>query len=293
MISWIKLDVNILDDAKIKIIRSHPDGNSIVLLWIGLLCLAMKSARPGIIEISNGLPYTVDDLASAFSIEKKTVELGLMLFKKYQMIDIFDGDTIEVINFAKHQSIEELERKRELTRARVSRYREKLKCNALLTQDSRDVTLTDKIRQDKIRKEKTYCQTSDEVRLSELLFNKIKTRNPGFNQPNIQKWAGYVDRLIRIDKKTPVEIEQVIEWCQHDLFWQNNILSTDKLRKQYDALNTKRLSGGNGNAGTTTSFRDKRNPGLSPEQEREADAINAEYYRRKALEAANQTTGNA
>lgn len=150
MISWIKLDVNILDDAKIKIIRSHPDGNSIVLLWIGLLCLAMKSARPGIIEISNGLPYTVDDLASAFSIEKKTVELGLMLFKKYQMIDIFDGDTIEVINFAKHQSIEELERKRELTRARVTRYREKLMCNALLTHDTRSVTLTDKIRQDKI-----------------------------------------------------------------------------------------------------------------------------------------------
>ena len=113
MISWIKLDINILDDAKIKIIRSHPDGNSIVLLWIGLLCLAMKSARPGIIEISNGLPYTVDDLASAFNLEKKTVELGLVLFRKYQMIDIFNGDTIEVINFAKHQSIEELERKRE------------------------------------------------------------------------------------------------------------------------------------------------------------------------------------
>lgn len=292
MISWIKLDINILDDAKIKIIRSHPDGNSIVLLWIGLLCLAMKSARPGIIEISNGLPYTVDDLASAFNLEKKTVELGLVLFRKYQMIDIFNGDTIEVINFAKHQSIEELERKRELTRTRVTRYREKLKCNALLTHDSRSVTPTDKTRQDKIRQEKTYCPTSDEVRLSELLFNKIKLRNPGFKEPNIQKWAGHVDRLIRIDKKTSVEIEQVVAWCQQDLFWQNNILSTDKLRKQYDALNTKRLSGGNGNARTTTNFRDKHSSGLSPEQEREADAINAEYYRRKALEAANKTAGN-
>ena len=76
MISWIKLDVNILDDAKIKIIRSHPDGNAIVVLWVGLLCLAMKSSRPGIIEISDGLPYTVDDLSNLFNIEKKTVELG-------------------------------------------------------------------------------------------------------------------------------------------------------------------------------------------------------------------------
>jgi predicted phage replisome organizer len=155
MISWIKLDINILDDAKIKIIRSHPDGNSIVILWIGLLCLAMKSARPGIIEISNGLPYTVDDLANAFGIEKKTVELGLVLFRKYQMIDVFDGNTIEVVNFSKHQSIEEIERKRDLTRTRVKRYREKLKCNALLTHDSRNVTLTDKTRQDKTREDKT------------------------------------------------------------------------------------------------------------------------------------------
>lgn len=188
MISWIKLDINILDDAKIKIIRSHPDGNSIVLLWIGLLCLAMKSARPGIIEISNGLPYTVDDLASAFNLEKKTVELGLMLFKKYQMIDIFDGNTIEVINFAKHQSIEELERKRELTRARVSRYREKLKCNALLTQDSRDVTLTDKIRQDKIRQDKIR---EESIGTPTDKKSKIKTSIPENFQisDRVRKWA--------------------------------------------------------------------------------------------------------
>lgn len=50
--------------------------------------------------------------------------------------------------------------------------------------------------------------------------------------------------------------------------------------------------GGNGNARTTTNFKDKHGSGLSPEQEREADAINAEYYRRKALEAANKTAGN-
>ena len=193
MISWIKLDVNILDDAKIKIIRSHPDGNSIVLLWIGLLCLAMKSARPGIIEISNGLPYTVDDLASAFNLEKKTVELGLALFKKYQMIDLFDGSAIEIINFSKHQSIEELERKRELTRARVSRYREKLKCNALQTQDSRDVTLTDKIRQDKIRQDKIR---EDKIREESIgtptdKKSKIKTSIPENFQisDRVRKWA--------------------------------------------------------------------------------------------------------
>lgn len=145
MISWIKLDINILDDAKIKIIRSHPNGDSVVLLWIGLLCLAMKSSRPGTIEISDGLPYTVDDLSNLFNIDKKTVEMGLALFVKYRMIETFDGGSIDVINFSKHQKIEEIERKRELTRIRVEKYRDKTRqCNALLTHDSVTVTLTDK-----------------------------------------------------------------------------------------------------------------------------------------------------
>ena len=145
MISWIKLDVNILDDAKIKIIRSHPDGNAMVVLWIGLLCLAMKSQRAGIIEISNALPYTLDDISHLFNLEKKTCELGLVLFQKYRMIDLMNDGAIEIINFSKHQKLEEIERKRELTRARVDRYRAKQRQgNALLTHDSVTVTLTDK-----------------------------------------------------------------------------------------------------------------------------------------------------
>lgn len=145
MISWIKLDVNILDDAKIKIIRSHPNGDTVVLLWIGLLCLAMKSARPGTIEISDGLPYTVDDLSNLFGVEKKTVEMGLALFCKYRMIDVFEGGTLEVINFSKHQKIDAIQRNRDLTRERVARHREKQRpCNALLTHDPVTCLITDK-----------------------------------------------------------------------------------------------------------------------------------------------------
>jgi len=144
MITWLKLDVNILDDAKIKIIRSHPNGDAVIVLWIGLLCLAMKSQRPGIIEITDGLPYSPDDLSNMFSIEKKTVEMGIALFCKYRMVNIFDDGVLEIINFSKHQKIEVIEHQRELTKERVRRHRNKQKeCNALLTHESRDVTITD------------------------------------------------------------------------------------------------------------------------------------------------------
>lgn len=91
---------------------------------------------------------------------------------------------------------------------------------------------------------KTFLSNSDEVRLSELLLEKILSRNPNHKKPNIQTWAKDIDRMIRIDHRTPEDIRAVIEWCQSDPFWQNNILSTSKLRKQFDQLQMKMKADG-------------------------------------------------
>ena len=42
--------------------------------------------------------------------------------------------------------------------------------------------------------------------------------------------------MIRLDKRNPNQIKVVIKWSQIDDFWQDNILSTVKLRKQFDQL---------------------------------------------------------
>jgi hypothetical protein len=45
--------------------------------------------------------------------------------------------------------------------------------------------------------------------------------------------------MIRRDNRKPERVETVIRWCQCDSFWKSNILSTSKLRKQFDALEVK------------------------------------------------------
>jgi len=85
-------------------------------------------------------------------------------------------------------------------------------------------------------KEKTFSPDSDEVRLSKMLFSFIEKRNPKNKEPNMQTWARNVDLMIRVDGRLPEDIERVIRWCQSDNFWQNNILSTGKLREKFDAL---------------------------------------------------------
>lgn len=96
----------------------------------------------------------------------------------------------------------------------------------------------------KVTKE-IYSPNSIELRTAELLLGLIRQRNPGFKQPDLQKWADYVSKMVHIDKRSPEDLEKVIQWCQADSFWQNNILSTEKLRKQFDSLYLKMSAGGN------------------------------------------------
>lgn len=78
--------------------------------------------------------------------------------------------------------------------------------------------------------------SEDGLRLSELLFLKIKGRNNGHKTPNIKDWARQVDLMVKVDKRDLGDIREVIVWCQNDDFWKNNILSTKKLREKFDQL---------------------------------------------------------
>jgi len=84
-----------------------------------------------------------------------------------------------------------------------------------------------------------FSQNSDELRLAELLYALLLKINPGHKKPNLQTWAKHIDLAIRVDKRMPDEIEKVMRWALADSFWQGNIQSTKKLRKQFDALTIK------------------------------------------------------
>jgi hypothetical protein len=87
-----------------------------------------------------------------------------------------------------------------------------------------------------VQKENKFSSGDPPLDLSEKLQNLILKNNPNFKKKNLQKWAVHVDRMIRLDNRDPGEIYDVITWCQQDDFWSSNILSTSKLRKQFDQL---------------------------------------------------------
>jgi len=105
------------------------------------------------------------------------------------------------------------------------------------------LTNNKKYKKPKKEKKKTYSPDSNEYRLSKLLLDLILERKADFQKPNLQNWAVHIDRMIRLDNRKPEKIREVILWCQQDegtggkwKGWQDNILSTEKLREKFDQL---------------------------------------------------------
>ena len=79
-----------------------------------------------------------------------------------------------------------------------------------------------------------------------ILSNRATARVPDEEPACLASWCLDIDRMIRLDKRDPNEIEKVIRWCQADPFWMSNVLSPAKLRKQFDQLAMKMEAAENG-----------------------------------------------
>lgn len=78
--------------------------------------------------------------------------------------------------------------------------------------------------------------SAEAERLSSLLLEKIKETKPDIKLPKLIVWTVAIDRMISIDHRDPSRIEEVLKWLPTSEFWRKNILSGDKLRKQFDQL---------------------------------------------------------
>ncbi|SEB15952.1 hypothetical protein SAMN05421743_12167 [Thalassobacillus cyri] len=83
---------------------------------------------------------------------------------------------------------------------------------------------------------KEYAPSSIYYKMAERLYERILKNNPEHKEPNYQKWADDFRKLVEIDQRNPEKVIRMIDWAQSNEFWHTNILSPDKLRKQWDRL---------------------------------------------------------
>lgn len=244
-ISWLKLDIHILDNKKIKLIRKYPGGDSLFTLWIGLLCLAMKSDKPGYIFISTDIPYEVSELANILELEIKTVELGLQLFKRFRMIDILVNGIIEVVDFNIIQDIDKIENRRERDRIRQQKYRQKAIEDVTRDTGVTNADVTPQRREEKRRREKKRGEESKKeipseiIDLTQKLYDSIDKPTRWLNKPpSLFAWSKDIEKLHRIDGISIELIERVIDHiAKHDKWkWREIIQSGSGFRKHFDKI---------------------------------------------------------
>lgn len=87
------------------------------------------------------------------------------------------------------------------------------------------------------RKRREYDEDSPYYKMALYFRKKIEENIPGYIfRGNMQTWADDFRKIHEIDKRTKEEIKAVIDWTVQDDFWQDNVQSPAKLRKQFHRL---------------------------------------------------------
>jgi len=110
------------DDEKIKLIRTMPEGDSIVIIWVQILCLAGKINDNGAVYMGQNLAYSDEMLATILGHPLNIMRVALQTLEQFEMIEVDEGGEIEIVNWEKHQNIDGMERIRKQNRERKKRF---------------------------------------------------------------------------------------------------------------------------------------------------------------------------
>jgi len=217
-------------------------NSSYVHLWVHLLLSANHKPKEfmfngKIIVIKEGQLLTGrKQLSMATGLSESMVERALKMFETEQQIEQQKTTKNRVITILKWYQYQISDTQTDSKRTTTEQQADTNKNEENVKND----------------KKTTFSEETPEFQLSLHLFNGIRSNDPKAKEPDLQKWASEIDKLIRIDKRTPEEIARVIEFSQSDSFWKSNILSTATLRKQFPKLF---LKANNGNTSNRSSYR--------------------------------------
>lgn len=245
-IKWIKICTDIFDDEKILLIENLPEGDTIIVCWLKLLCLAGKQNNCGVFLINERIPYTEEMLATIFRRPLNIVKLALQTFANFGMIEIVDN-TITIPNWEKHQNLDKMERLKEQQKQASAKYRAKQKQLQSASYDS-DMTIisnhtTDKNRLDEIREDENDISISNDIDCqTETVRPDIKPVVDAWNALSNDTAIKPISKMLSTSKRYQMLVARIKEYSLDD------VLKAIEKIKQSDFLK------GNNNKGWIITF---------------------------------------
>lgn len=162
-VEWIRLDVDIFQNPKLKRIRREEYGTDKILVWIMMLTTAGRCNEGGMLKMGDGMPYEIEDLVDEYHLPQEVVAEAIKSFMRYGLVEQTDGCYC-LPGWEEHQNSEGLERIREGNRERKRAERERKKMSQNMSCDShvtkRDSHATEEEREEELEKEKEYINPS-------------------------------------------------------------------------------------------------------------------------------------
>lgn len=237
---WLKLKRDFFKRHDIQIIESMPNGKDYVLFYLKLLVESVD--HNGTLRFSDTIPYNEQMLSTITNTNIDVVRAAMKVFTELKMIEVFDDQTIYLAETQKMLGTE-------------TYWAEQKRKQRISGQCPENVPLLSNVSNQELDIDKDKENISSEVgkptpdkpifekdskpyKCAEFLAKKLTERIPNKKIPetHLQTWAADFDKANRIDGHSWDDIGEVLTFSQDDSFWQINILSGAKFRKQYDQL---------------------------------------------------------
>lgn len=123
---WIKLYLKTFRTSrKISAIERMKNGDTIIVIWLKLLCLAGEINDDGAVYITPQMPFDSISLSDELKKPRAIVDKAINVFQDLDMIIKDDAGFIQIINWEKYQSTDKLAELREYNRIAQQKHREK------------------------------------------------------------------------------------------------------------------------------------------------------------------------
>lgn len=208
-ITWVKLSTELFDNSKIKYIRTMPEGNNILLIWIFLLTMAGKCNSDGLIFLTEDIPMSDEILSDLSGFEVNVVRMALSVFDRLGMIQWSgaNNEYIGISGWEKYQSVDKLQDIRKKNAKRQKEYRMRQNDAAKGLPDNSNVTVTSSV---------TSPVTLRNVTVTEQNKNKEKELDTEEDKeiPPISP-AEMMENILKEYSFGNILSEKLIEWVRY------------------------------------------------------------------------------
>ena len=87
---------------------------------------------------------------------------------------------------------------------------------------------------------KAMGYSDDDLSLANWIFSKIREMNPEHKQPKLDTWAKSIRLMRESDGRSLQQVRELFAWANEHSFWNDKILSPNKLREKWDQLTIQR-----------------------------------------------------